>query len=309
MLVKFETLFTVYIEHNYFTGSFNGFKFTLAADSYQLMKRYGLIHKTMPGGFMIFFENVFAGKERSRQKMLEENLILRFRIELTDHLFYNYTGSMPAELGDTIFWFSNLDEKTPVKNRQTLHQHDFAGESEARQLTALKKIQESLLIKAGETDAKNMITFAWPGGPAFNELYFSKPFGFIEVQLHDALDEKMYIRFATISTFWRYVFLSDHLQHWANAAIVDNSSGKKLQGPDILTLPDGRSVRSFITEAPVALTQQRNLSFQLIENYDPVNNQISKDQNVLPNPDITVISKIDFSGNNVIKKNISNILL
>jgi hypothetical protein len=311
MVLKFETLFTIQVEHNYFSDNlFRGFKISPTDDSRQLMKRYGIIYRAVPGGFTILFESFFAGEERNREKLLAEELVFHFRMQLTDQLFYNYTASVPTDLSDKIFWFSNVDEKRkPKKNQKILHQDEFAGPAEALLLAVLRKKQEDILIQAGQADAKNMILFAWPGGPSFNELYFSRPFGFIEIQLNNLLEEKMNIRFSTMSTFWRYVLLSDYLQNWPDAAIIDNSSGKKLQGPEALTLPDGRTVKSFITEKPVELTQKRNTSFQLIEHYDPSNDQQSKDQNVLPNPDISNVSKINFSGNIVIKKNISNILL
>lgn len=289
MMLKYDPLLAVYFRHKYFANDrFTRFQLTPSDASVKLMKRFGLVIKMLTDGFKMLYENPFSESGEGRQALLKENITLHFRIDLSDFLFYNYTGYMPEDTGNKIFFFTNQPKQqrlTHIPN--LLHHYRFVTEKEI----------------------VNMNEAAWEKGPKFSELYFSKPFGHLELKLTEDLQESMYICFFCRFTFWRYLLASDYLQQRENLLVVNKTRKWKFIPEGFTVLPDGRKVQAFISKKAIAVTQAPNRSFQLGENYDAVNNRFQKEiMPVLPNPDTNVISKI-ADKKNVIKKNISNIVI
>jgi hypothetical protein len=289
MIPKYENLFSMYYRHKYFADNlFTGFRLTPSNDSLDLMKRYGMVLKIFPDGFKIFYENTFAGTTRTRQMLLKDNIRLTFRLDLADPLFYNYTGYVAPGAGNNIFFFTNV----PAEKRLThfpglLHHYRFVTEKELVTFDAAPHPLES----------------------TFSELYLSKPFGHIELQLNEQLEETMYISFLCQFTYWHYLLVNDNFKQWKNLAVIDRHSKRAFLSEGLLDMPDGRKAQAFLSKKSIAVTRVQNRSFSLVENYDPVNNKFQKNViPVLPNPDINATTKIK-GGKYETKMNISTIII
>jgi hypothetical protein len=304
MFQKYKNLFSVFFKHNYFTdGRFTGFKVAPAAESVDLMRRYGLGYKPFADGFMIFYESPFAGTIRNRDTILKENLNLGFRIGLSDLSLYNYTDELPrGNILNRIFFFSNhLGAKNNETQNRLLHHDEFVSGKDSVPLT----------------------TIPLADGPAFNQLYFEKPFGHIQIECNNDLPEKLFISFNQRHTYWRYVLANPMWQgpEFKELSIIDKTGLHHFNGPDWVQLPgtnDNAPVMAFTSEKMIASTASSNQSFQLGHkaDYDPEQKAFRTPLIIpLPNPgkdhinSIFTNEEIPDSGYNVIKKNISVIII
>lgn len=286
MNFKFDILFTVNFRHQYFDDAlFNGLSVQPSNDTIEFFKRYGLVFKAQIGGFLIGYDTNFSGRQRNRDEVLKEMTVLTFRVNLVDLNFYNYTDlkyteNKPSDISDSIFLFSN-------------------GSVNISNGTGGELLQKDVFVS--EKDLVNAETF--------KDIYFSKPFGQIDIQLSKDMGTSFEIRFASKTTHWQYVLLSEHLLELQKPAIINKTTQQAFLGPFTVSLPNSRQAIAFVSENPIIITNKPNRMFHLVENYEPGIDRYKVVIDVLPNPDVTMISDIKIGEETITKKNYLNIIL
>ena len=227
MIPKFEKLFSVYFEHQYFTdNAFTGFAISPTEESASLFKKYGLIIKPEKNSFTLLFNTFFEGYSGDKVSLLKENITLRFCMDLLDPLFYQYTGNIPTDHGQRIFHFSNFDKKQQTSsNSNLLHATEYVSEREADLLTDFEIL------------------------PTVNSLHH---FGYIDIRFNVQIAEKMYVRFSPRSTYWCYILISAYFQQFEELAIIDKDGQNLFAGPEKIDLPDGKEGIAFTSSEPIA---------------------------------------------------------
>lgn len=109
------------------------------------------------------------------------------------------------------------------------------------------------------------------------------PFGILELTLDKDLLPHYAYRFATRSTYWRYVLVGEALAQLENPSIVDPQTKEAFDGPQTVTLRNDRTAVTFISKNPIALTEPAARRFQLLEQGRVV-------MGMLPTPDVRFIS-------------------
>lgn len=281
MNFKFETLCSVNFRHTYFGGEkFSGISAVPLAETSISMRKYGLVFRSFGDGFTIMFDSEFAGSPRSREMLLSEGITISFRLDLSDQSLYNYTASLPASINNSFFYFSNFSRSENGSFRQTqLHEDEFAGIKD--------------MVDAGN----------------YRDQYFSLPFGHLDLKLHPGLQSSMQIRFSARAAYWQYILISEHLKTLSAPAVLNKTSQKIFQGPEKVELPESRSGIGFISEEPITLSNQPNRQFQLVDNYDASINRYKVVMDILPNPDIHVVSMNFSSAKSNTEKNILTMIL
>jgi hypothetical protein len=255
MQSSFEKLVTVVFEHDYFSQQrFTALEVNMLPDTRTSMVNHGLIFRRMPDGFSIFYDTEFAGSSRAKDSLLQEKITLSFSLSLTDAHFYNYTGQLPGDISQSVFYFSNNRAEPVLHARQWVSDQDVRP---AKQFT-----RPSLM----------------------------KPFGWLDVALHQQLAEKYVIRFQAKQTFWQYIVVSDYLKKLERLAVMDAQAKEVFNGPETILLPDNRNALSFISKTPIPLSDSGAKTFQLVENYDPGTGKGKVVHAALPRPDVQVIS-------------------
>ncbi len=230
------------------------------------MRRYGLIFKSFPDHFTVMYDTELAGSARSREDVLKEDIRLSFRLNLSDLALYNYTGGLPFAINNSFFYFSNANADGSFKTN-TLHEDPFANTKDFIELSAS------------------------------GEQYFSKPFGHLDILFHPGLQKNMEIKFAAKAVYWQYILVSEHMKDLNAPAVFNKSTRQIFIGPETIQLPDDRTGIAFISEEPILLNSEPNRFFQLVENYESGSDKHKIIVDVLPNPDINIISQ-NFSTQN-----------
>jgi len=255
MVIKFEQLLKIHVEHKYFDGfPFSGYRLSPSKETQSLFLKYGLKVKSQSGSLLVYFENPFEGSNRDRASVLKEQITLQFHLEITDPSFYQYTGNLPHHLSKIIFWFSNFKEDQQVLSTSNLlHLSEFVSESDIK-----------------------------PSPDA------SHYFGHIAIQFDVDLKEDFYIRFLNKSTHWRYIFVSDHLLDHEQLAVVDVNNQILFSEPEIVTFPNGLKGIAITSAEPIALLQHTNVHFRLVDHYDASTNHFEKEWiSKLPDPPLS----------------------
>ena len=267
MNFKYDILFSVNFRHTYFKGEkFNGINAVPLGETHVFIRRYGLVFKSFADHFTVMYDTEFAGSPRSRGDVLKEDIKLSFRLNLSDFALYNYTGGLPTVINNSFFYFTNTLDGGGFKSN-LLHHDAFAN-------------------------TKDFIELSESG-----EQYFSKPFGHLDIVLHPGLEKNMEIKFAAKSVYWQYILVSEHMKDLNTPAVFNKSTRRIFIGPETIQLPDDRTGLAFISEEPIVLNNEPNRSFQLVENYEAGNDKHKIIMDVLPNPDINIISQ-NFSAQN-----------
>jgi hypothetical protein len=267
MNFKYDILFSVNFRHSYFKGEkFNGLTAVPSGETTVLMRRHGLIFKSFADHFTLMYDAEFAGSPRSREEVLQDDIMLSFRLNLNDLALYNYTGGLPTAINNSFFYFSNASADGSFKTIN-LHEDPFANTKDFIELSA--------------TD----------------EQYFSKPFGHLDIVFHPGLEKNMEVRFAAKAVHWQYILVSEHMKELNAPAVFNKSTKQIFTGPETIQLPDDRTGIAFISEEPILLNSEPNRLFQLVENYESGSDKYKIIMDVLPNPDINIISQ-NFSTQN-----------
>lgn len=257
-----EVLIEVRFEHEYFKGVFPGFKVRPSASSEKVLTNFGMVFREQSGSFFIYFDDFHGGVKRSREDILYEGLNLFFSIELVDPLFFNYTArfdipKFKLELDKEVFYFSNSKPNNELLHKERLvSNHDLYPYS-------LRLSRESGLMK---------------------------PFGILVLKLTPGLRLLHFIRFEALTTYWRYILVSDYLKDIPNPVVIDKLNKQVFDGPKPITLPSGGTGICFVSPEPIKLSSAVLNQFQLLENSgdNPLKGKVVIP--VLPSPNHTYVS-------------------
>lgn len=87
-------------------------------------------------------------------------------------------------------------------------------------------------------------------------------------QLRKDLKRNLNKSFASISTYWCYVLLSDDLRRLVNPAVLHKDTKEPFNGPETIWLNGIGSVEAFFSTAPILHLQHSGNDFQLVEHYN-----------------------------------------
>jgi hypothetical protein len=233
----YQLLFRINFYHSYFTnGKFTNFQVKPDQLTENIFKNYDLILRREVNGIAIFFAEQFADNARSRDQILSDNLVLNFKISLSDANFFNYTDFMPSVIEDNLFHFKYPFSFT-FQQLGLMH-------SEAC---------------ATEKDLKNNLTLEHP--------YFSKPFGHIEITTDVNIPTDLKIQFFSPSLFWRYIIYKSHLLEFEGLAVANKNKSIFFSGPQTIILPNGNSAIAFTSPTAFQYKEHPEVNWQLLEQY------------------------------------------
>jgi|GEM_PF-971551 len=267
MNFQFEILFTISLRHAYFEdGVFRACNAVATADTREIMKRYGMGYKVLPGKIQVFYDTRFAGSNRSRASLLKEGLVLGFELQVTDAHFLAYTSLPYYQPSVTAMYFSNTDFDNADSPYGTL-------------------------LHAGEavTVANIVCPVANPGKP---QPISPVPHGIIDMALTETLEEQFCIAFTPGTAYWQYILLSDHLKELHNPSVIHKDTREAFKGPARVMMPDGKEGIAFISGEAMVYSQKPSKFFQLVEEYDAQQDKGKVVIPMLPNPDVKHITGI-----------------
>ncbi|MGV3685020.1 MAG: hypothetical protein ACO1NS_05295 [Daejeonella sp.] len=262
MNYRFETLVTVYFRHSYFSDQlFGGFIIEPSDRSLRKLLNHGLMLKPFNGGFRILFDVNFAGGSRERSDALRDEVLCECVLRLTDKGFYNYTEPMEGDITSGIFYFHNM-LKDSNSLKRSLHSDSYVTSEDLLPLDS------------------------------FEERYFSKPFGKLDLLLSAGLEDSYTITFKAKETYWRYILVSDDLKSLNSPAILDSLSAESFEGPETLPVR-GKDALAFRSKSPISFSQKARNVFQLVDNYDAETGRYKVVMRALPSADPNHITLID----------------
>ena len=271
MRYAFDILTQVHFNHAYFTDNvFNGLNVTVTDATKRLLDNVGLMYKPFKGGFYILYDKNFCNAARTRDEVLRDNLLFEFTLTLTDPLFYNYTANVPQQIDKAVYYFSNHADAT-LAEPVALHKGQYASVQDVVKLDDNRKH------------------------------FFNKPFAKLDILARANLALNYYIGFEARQTYWRYILMSDYLQHLNSPAILDDKDSNLFGNALQIDLPDSRKVPGFISNNKLTLSQRYNTRLRLVEKPQ---SGISNNRDVidyLPAPDVQYISRLPGSNNDAAK--------
>lgn len=261
---RYHTLTTVRFGHTYFPDkSYRSFTVEPDAETQHHLRRLSILFKPTADGFTLLYETG-PGLERERSDVLNEKLVLGFTVVNRDPGLLNYTEGLPEDIASTILYFRNDVSKTTG----LLHVNTYFDAGETLQNQAPDKENPD------------------------NRSFFVKPFGFIRIALHEALEETLGVLFKGRETIWRYILTSEHLQDLSGPAVIHKETRQAFKGPVMIDLPDGTKRMAFESPTRLPLSSRAEKQYQLVENFDPASGRYKVVMSVLPNPDTRHISAI-----------------
>ena len=258
---RFDMLFSVLFQHNFFSDARLHFLHaTPSAETHVKFLKNGLIYRRVPQGFHVLYDACHAGKERSRDEVLSPEITLHFILANEDPYFLNYTSGFASGFHDRFFFFSN--RRTPSRQRKgLLHNKEFVSADD------LMEVKE------------------------WEEPFFKKPFGIIQITLDNRLDAVNTIRFDTCATYWRYIIVSDYLKELESLAVIHKETKEAFKGPTAITLPDSKTALMFVSTQAIPLREKPDKSYQLIQYNDASKQKYKIIKTMLPSPQHTSISR------------------
>lgn len=264
MRYAFEILVSVSFNHSYFsTQNFGGLSIEPSEETSRMLLNHGLMIKQFSGGFHILFDKNFAGSEREKATVLKDNILCQFTLRLNDRNFYNYTEPVEGDINTSIYYFHNTFKSSP-NLKKSLHSDKYVS---AKDLQPMEN---------------------------FEAKYFVKPFGLLELQLSEGLEETYSVTFKAKETYWRYILVSEDLKSLNSPAILDSASSEFFEGPETLPVR-GKDTLAFRSKNPISFNQKARNIFQLVDNYDAETGRYKVVMRALPSADPNNITLIDSS--------------
>jgi hypothetical protein len=266
MKYAFETLVSVSFYHDYFSDeTFGGLAVEPSNQTSRVLLNNGLLLKPFNGGFRILYDTNFAGSTRGKEEVLKGTIRCRFILKLNDKEYYNYTEPAEGDINKTLYYFNNLSKDNTLK--KSLHTDKYVSSED---LYPLDK---------------------------FDEKYFVKPFGILDLTLSAGLQDSYSITFKAKETYWRYIFVGESLQSLNNPAIIDNAGSEFFDGPEKLPVR-GKEAMAFRSKNPISFTRNTQKVFQLVDNYDAESGRYKVVMRALPSANPNHITLIDSDKNN-----------
>lgn len=336
MNFHYEELFRVEFRHRYFSGDglFAGLKVSPAAETQKIMLDNQMLFKPYGTGFLVAYETAPGSRQKNREALLQTRVMLKFRIDLLDSNFYNYTAGIPPVISNLVFHFWNYNSVDSVyRPGGKLQQDDLISGADMNDIRLWAQIKEHVSRKmiAEGADISNSVIFDKMFAKALNEgifrekqyqgnitlldSYFSKPFGQISIRLNPDpaydFNQKFILQFDALSTYRQYILRSPHFQSLKNPAIVDNTNQPVFEEPVPVGLPGGITALSIVSKKSIPLSNKPMRNFRLVSDFD-VQNSSFRELNppmILPDADVNLISgRIGTDEHNEEKK-ISTIIL
>ena len=235
MSLNFELLFQVFFKHEFFnSGNLETITVSPSAATKKIFKDYDLIFRCKKDSFSIFYANIFAFENITREELLAQKLEFNFTIQCNDSNVFGYTGNLPKELENKmlLFQYPNTSLKPEI-----LHQNEYVSD-------------------------KDFIDFRY-----FEFSYFSRPFGHLKIVLDSEMPTDNFIQFASQSLYWRYVIRTPHLLVYENLMIANKTKTIFFEGPSSIILPNGDVAISFVSPEPISQKQTQDLKWQLLEQF------------------------------------------
>lgn len=269
MEYRYTTLTTVQFRHGFFAGNrYTGFTVEPDAATLHQFKRLSILFKPAVDGFTLLFETG-PGLERTRAVVLKEQMKFSFRINNSDPDFLNYTDGLPDNITDVVLFFQNRVPADPAQPGE--------GRLHENMVFSVKDILHNRLPENSESR---------------DRVFFNKPFGWLEINLHEALEPLLTVSFKGKETLWRYILNSEHLQELTEPAVIHKDTKEAFEGPVWIVLPDGKKRMAFESRQMIPLSSKPEKVFQLVENYQPGSGRYKVVMSVLPNPNVKLISLI-----------------
>jgi hypothetical protein len=221
------------------------------------MSQHGLLLKPLRHGFLLLNDTKPAGKSRTKEVLLKEEISLVFDLVLKDALLYNYTQLKMEALPEHLFFFTNAQQRA---SEDTLHRQAFVT---AQDLRPLDELPDRPLVK---------------------------PFGRIALQLGEPLLPSYYISFQAKATRWCYFLMSEGLKALSRPAVLTTNGNGDFGLPVMITLPDNKQVPVFISKEPVPLANAAAHAFQLIDYNGADTDRYKVIIPALPSPDVSRVS-------------------
>ncbi|QNK63914.1 hypothetical protein H7F33_05310 [Pedobacter sp. PAMC26386] len=259
MMQQYHKAFSIFFKHDFFPdGNLRSLTVKPTTETKLTLRNNGGILVPFQYGIHVLYDSLYYGNERLRTEFLESAEHLNFLVMNNDHNFYNYTTAFNTDISCNYFLFTNT-------GNANLHAGNYVGKDD---------------IRAVDTRDND---------------FFSKPFGIIDIQLHNALQESLQISFSTVSTYWCYVLSTDYLQELINPAILDKETQELFSGPETAQLTENKTALLFFSKNPITHYQRVVHTFQLVEDYHPEQQSYKVVLPVLPGPSPRYISSVKIA--------------
>lgn len=256
---QYEKAFSIFFKHDFFPdGNLRSLTVKPTAETKLTLRNNGGILVPFQYGIHVLYDSLYYGNERLRRDFLGSAEQLKFLVMNMDNNFYNYTTEFNTDISCNYFFFTNT-------GNANLHTGAYVGKADFRKADT----------RTGD--------------------FFTKPFGVIDLQLHDALEESLQISFSTVSTYWCYVVTTDYLQELINPAILDKETKELFSGPEPSRITENQTAFLFFSKRPIPHYQRVPHTFQLVEDYQPETQRHKVILPVLPGPNPQYISAIEIA--------------
>ena len=274
MSTAYSKLTEVKFLHNYFAdNNCRSISAYPTLETEKLLKKTAIIFRVIHSGLELAISNI-GGPEVT--KFIIENSIFHFWVCIDDPHFLNYTELYDYKEAKNIFNFENNHNNYSESGINYLHPGKVV---DINCLTGIENINLST-----KKNIFALITLAFKGG----------------------LKNNFSVRFETKKTYWKYIFIGEHLSDLKNPCIINKDSSDQFSGPEPVTLANNKKAITFTSKAPIAFAEIYRNYFKLVERDDSGSKQQKILFDKLPHPDINTLSIISTSNEH---KNISEIYI
>ena len=136
MKIKFDYLFEVVFEHEYFkNGLIPDLEIIPTYQTQELLRNYGMLFKKTERGIVILYEIDTAIAAESPLKPVVSDEIFSFELYMTNPYFSNYSNIPLNHKYPDFFYFNNLDENI-VDSNLLLNKQNYSNASDITELTS-----------------------------------------------------------------------------------------------------------------------------------------------------------------------------
>ncbi|MDB4582340.1 hypothetical protein N9164_04245 [Draconibacterium sp.] len=136
MKIKFDILFEVIVEHDYFKDkTIKDLSIKPTENTLQVLNNYGLLFRNTAKGFVILYEIDTTTSTQEPLKPIITSEKFSFEIYINDSYFNNYTNIPIDHKGPHILYFNNLDENIG-DSKMMLNKDPIVGEKDISRLIA-----------------------------------------------------------------------------------------------------------------------------------------------------------------------------
>ena len=248
---SFQLLFSVTVEHMYFTGhACKSLEFVPTRATAHLFKRLGLLYRISGNRLSVFFED---DKLDILKMSANDDFAFSYKVFSRDSNFSHYT--LPAmQPYNAILYFDNQSLITDEEGRYLLHDGAYVSEADYVELNS------SVLSDCFESKD-----------------YHVRPSFIVHIAIHKdsqllSLDQdnkqlrQFFISFESNKTVWKYYFVGD-LAH-RSLYITDLDNKIQFQEVGNAVLPGNRAAKMLQSTQAIQMLEQPQLRLQLKESLE-----------------------------------------